>query len=1228
MGKLYKNWFNIYGLGFLAVLSALSSYFIHLNNNLTTSELAKNAQYNLHLKETKAKQYLNEFAQKLKNTSRKNAFKNYQNDDDNLFKQHGIAIYGYKNDSLCFWTTNKPAVDLYAYTNETDVQLVKIRNGWYEFIKHKDTIGSNYTFIALILIKSEYDFENKYLDNSFSKWLELPENTKLIVPINYFNHAITSQFGPPLFEIYRTDGLYQNTNKKTLSLILSIIAIILANLLLYLIIKKTIKNTIAQLGTFIMICFFARTLMIYYKLPTTLYNNDLYNSSIFANAASFYFSYLGDILINSFLIFVIAILSYKLPFNGFKFKWAKTILGLFTFIAIYLGALLIYNLIESLINNSTISYNINQLFNFNWLSVIGILSVVLLMLSCYLLIERTVNYFSKHIKFNRLNNTLINVAILIFISLYIYLKLYVNPFVWVLPIFLITYLLIKYKATYNFINIGVIILTSTLCISTLFYHHEKINKQKNYEALSENLLDRQDIVAENEFIKISESIKNDYKLKNLLSFLPLSKQQIEQRLRQINFSGYFERYDVVLSLFKNDSSSVFNTSNPIYSYESYFKRQIEEEGLQTICDDLFFINQEKKPIRYIAEIQIEDINKNPSKSFRLYVQLEPKITGNLGAFPDLLLDKSTQIKIESKEISYALYESGKLINAFGEFQYPLFAKTDFFKSDNSNKYSHYVFNNKKNISIIISDKKNGAWERFTSNSYLFIFFSLIVLIIISFKKIFVDRTPILKSLNKRIQFIFVIVIITSLASVVSGTIWVVKKQFEEKNSKDLIVKSNSILMELSQTIGQQDYLDYSYKDFTTYSLKKLSQLFSSDITLYNSKGVLYSASQPAIYEQGLISKFMNPIAFSSFSEQTKANFIHTESIGALNYLSAYIPFYSKNDELLGYINLPYFSRQKDLEKELSAYLTTLINIYTILFVITVLSALLVSNLLTKPLRIIKQQISSIKFGGQNEALFWKAGDEIGDLVDEYNNMLIKLEKNSKLLAQSERESAWREMAKQVAHEIKNPLTPMKLNVQHLQRIANTNPDDISGKIDRVSKTLIDQIDTLTHIANEFSNFAKMPKANLEIVNVFEVMQNVTDLFKSNSNCDITMDVPNPLVIYADKDQCIRIFTNLIKNAEQAIPDNRNGKIEIVASNTNQFVTIKITDNGCGIPDELKSKLFTPNFTTKSTGTGLGLAMVKNSILSFNGSISFDTKLNEGTTFTINFPSPKSSDLQF
>ncbi|MBC7695894.1 MAG: GHKL domain-containing protein [Burkholderiales bacterium] len=1215
--------FKLYVIFISALICASIGYFIFQGKSLTTQELAARAEANLHQKETIAKTNLDLLSKALKTTRPKELFVSYQGAISDLYKNQGIAVYVYSNDSLCFWTDNQPAIDLNAYTNETNVQLIRIRNGWYEYIKQVDSLHRDYTLVALISIKPEFDFENRYLNNNYSEWLRLPEESKLVTPVNFLKHAVKSKFGPPLFEVYRSEGLHMSSRFITYACFFYVVSFLLFLGLLFVFLKRKLRNEGLFIIVFASACLAIRTVMIYFKIPEVFYHNTLFDAKLFADASSFYFSFLGDVLINSGLIFLLAIMLYKSTYVLVpKNKVTETGVIILSFLLLSAFSLQIRLLIYSLVNNSTISYNINDLFNFSAYSLTGLLCVGLLVFAFYLCLERFIIFL--------LQRKLLPAALLlslcgILVIVYLLCEKYgisILEYSWPLLLVIISYFLRKFKASYNFINIGLIILTSTFIVSSLFSKYEQVNKKQTFEALSLSLTDRQDVIAENEFSKISASIKSDPQLKNLLTLLPLSSEQIEQSLRQRNFTGYFERYEILMSLFKNDCTPIFIHLNPVYLNEDYFKQQIEKNGFQTISDDLYFIDKQKESIRYIAKIEIEDVNRNPGKTFHLYVQLEPKLAVNLGAFPDLLLDKSLENKLESKHISYAVYESNKLLSTFGEYQYPLFINSKTFKYSTNDGFEHFVYSPKANTVTVITDKEFGVWGRFTSNSYLFIFFSVVVLFSVWFNSMVIKRSKRFNSLNNRIQFILVSIVVLSLAGVVIGTIWVVNSQFEIKNKKDLILKSQSVLKELQQNIGLQESLEASYKDITTFRLKRLAQLFGSDISLFNKKGVLYATSQPAIYEQGLVSKFMNPLAYMSFRRGIRANYSQRENIGTLKYLSAYIPFYSKNDRLLGYINLPYFARQKDLEKELTAYLTTLINIYTILFAITTLVALLVSNLLTKPLRIIRQQISNIQFGRINEALQWKSNDEIGNLVEEYNNMLIKLEKSSVLLAQSERESAWREMAKQVAHEIKNPLTPMKLNIQHLQRVVETHPEDINERVKKVSQMLIEQIDTLSHIATEFSNFAKLPNTNLEIVNLFDVLQNVTHLFQQNTDCEISLSASESLWVMADKEQCLRIFTNLLKNAEQSVPETRKGKIEIMAYSNETNVTVKVKDNGSGIAEDVKDKLFTPNFTTKTTGTGLGLAMVKNSVVSFNGTITFETELNQGTIFTLVFPLAK------
>ena len=289
--------------------------------------------------------------------------------------------------------------------------------------------------------------------------------------------------------------------------------------------------------------------------------------------------------------------------------------------------------------------------------------------------------------------------------------------------------------------------------------------------------------------------------------------------------------------------------------------------------------------------------------------------------------------------------------------------------------------------------------------------------------------------------------------------------------------------------------------------------------------------------------------------------------------------------------------------------------------VILLVSVILADRITQPLRMIQNRIAQVSLSEKNEMIHYNRSDEIRGLVEEYNYMVKELERSAGLLAQSERESAWREMAKQIAHEIKNPLTPMKLNVQHLQRTIEAGKDD-PDMVDRISATLIEQIDSLSAIANEFSDFAKMPRARNARVNLVTKLKSLLQLFETTDKVRITLDLGDSkrVEVIADKEQLMRVLINLVKNGMQSIPEGRDGVILIKLETPEEGkALITVSDNGKGIKEEFRDKLFRPNFTTKSGGMGMGLAISHNIIRSLGGRIWYDTILNVGTTFYIELP---------
>ncbi len=406
------------------------------------------------------------------------------------------------------------------------------------------------------------------------------------------------------------------------------------------------------------------------------------------------------------------------------------------------------------------------------------------------------------------------------------------------------------------------------------------------------------------------------------------------------------------------------------------------------------------------------------------------------------------------------------------------------------------------------------------------------------------------------------------------------------------------------------------------NIDELSKRFDVNLSLFDiENGSLLYSSQPDLFQSGVLSNLMPHNTFYELKNNNKEHVINPENIGNFNYIVSYSFLKDSIGKYTAILQLPYIFSNFEITSETNSVIVTIVNMYVFVFLISSLLALFISNSVSRPFKFIVKQFTQINLSKTNEPLKWNNSDEIGMLVKEYNRMLRKLENSTVLLAKNEREMAWREMAKQVAHEIKNPLTPMKLSLQMLERAIKNNNPNVAEMTSRVTKTIIEQIDNLTIIATNFSSFAKLPEIKKEIIVLNEVLYSVTGMYNDGAQFEYLFLIPDyPIHIYADKGQLIRVFTNIIQNAIQAIPEGNKGYISLLVSKiNNNFVRISISDNGEGISKEKGKKLFQPYFTTKSSGTGLGLAMCRDIVEQFEGKIEYESVINEGTTFHIDLP---------
>jgi len=402
-------------------------------------------------------------------------------------------------------------------------------------------------------------------------------------------------------------------------------------------------------------------------------------------------------------------------------------------------------------------------------------------------------------------------------------------------------------------------------------------------------------------------------------------------------------------------------------------------------------------------------------------------------------------------------------------------------------------------------------------------------------------------------------------------------------------------------------------------INQIADFYDTDIIFFNAKGEMVASSISKIFDEGIISKRMSPQTFYHLNILGESQYPGEENIALLNFQTACAPVFHNKKEVLGYIQLPYFSQKADLTEEITTIVAGFINLYVLLFILIGVIAFFISRNISWPLTRIQQRLAQTVLLGKNEPIVWQRDDEIGGLVRQYNAMIRQLEESAKKLAETEREGAWREIARQIAHEIKNPLTPMKLSIQHLQRAFKNNDANIGEKVDRTAKLLISQIDTLSELATEFSSFAKMPAPVFENLEVEPILHQIKDLYSLSSSAEIKLVCDVTRELYYDPSYLNRIVGNLVKNAIQAIPEDKNGIVEIIAFEDNDKLIIRVKDNGKGISEDEGDKIFMPYFSTKITGIGLGLPIVKSMVETTKGRIHFESIKDEGTTFIIELP---------
>lgn len=1202
-----KKRLSKYGV-FIAIIILIVSFIVYYSQIFST---------NYYPEFSKVKQSFSVMEKKLDLIQDKilNELKNETQVHDTFTVEAPYFLHIYKNDTLVYWNTNKIPVSKFVDLQYPTNGLIRGRNGWY-YAKSKSEDG--YIVALSFLIKHEYAYQNEYLKNEFSE----PFKTRVQSYISLdevTGFPIYSSQGQYLFSIVAND--YQPINESE-SLLLMCLLLSALFLLLWKITQFVVRYNSKWTWLFPIIVLGIRFLSLNYSWLSFFKDSELYSASLYGSNALFpnFLAY----IINILLLFILSYFVF-MKLKDRKLKSSIFLSFLFSFIP-YLIWMLFILIFKGLVEDSSIPLHIEELFKVTVYSIIAVITIAILGFS-YFIIGKTIIRIVKSQELSL--NKLIYINLLIGLIYVVIEYTYFNqlnfssffPFLFVVLIAVLEYKEIKQK--HLILGMALLAIYSLTCAIIINEFNQRKGKSDR-ELYASQLMIERDIVTELEYSNLVYSLQSDKFLQQMISSgVQFNFQDFESTMERRHFNKFWERYECKFFLFNDKNEPLLNLQANAKDLLANLTDYIDNHGKQSeINPSIYFITDYIGQFSYIIR---QDLYGRNDEVACLYITLKSKKIPEEIGYPRLLISSESSSLQHLDNYSIAKYHNNKLVSHFGLFNYPNTLRgfnianpkhTDNF---NYNGYNHLIrYKSKKDV--VVLSGFNTTWiDIITSFSYLFCCFGLLLLpFYIRFYANSFSKKSIALSTKIQVTLISIVVVSLVISGISSGVF--IKNQYNEYAEIAIREKVHSIENELNTSIGKLKELTIQNNgSFLNYQLFGLSNTFNTDINIYDTAGFLISTSRQNVFNSGLLSEQINPIAKMELTEFDKSEFIHTENIGSLKYNSAYSPIFNKSGKILGYINLQHFGQQEEVEHQIQQFLMSIISIFVLLLAASVVAAIFTANWITNPLQMLQRYVSNIHLGKSNHHIHYTINDEIGALVKSYNKKIDELESTAQQLAQSERESAWREMAKQVAHEIKNPLTPMKLSVQHLMRTYDPTDENSQEKINKVSKSLIEQIDALTKIANEFSNFAKIQKPVLDKIDIIQIIQNATELFRQGNKVKIQLNIPEICYINGDKEQLLRVFNNLIKNSTQAISNKDNGVIAISAERIDNNIKIAISDNGNGISEEQKPKIFTPYFTTKSTGSGIGLSMVKQTIVNHGGDIYFESSEGIGTTFFIELP---------
>jgi two-component system, NtrC family, nitrogen regulation sensor histidine kinase NtrY len=1135
-------------------------------------------------------------------------------------------LFLYHKNTLDHWTDNTFVPSLQQVSDTFTTKLVS--TGSESYLLRKKVLGNRGILISVIKLVRNYPINNDYFSSEYNADILPSADVKIMDANSTAGHPVC--IGNECY--FRVDFLAKNivVDKTTRIITFCLLSISLLTFILFIFrITPLVSKQYSEVGFLFLLFVFVllRLLLSYTGFPGNLISSPLFDPQAFAVSALN--ASLGDLFIN---LLAAAALSFYIFRNYFRFHIQKLkthpafswVIGVLSGLFILFAWLFPFVVIQTLYNNSAIVIDISQSLQFDMVRITAMCSVLISGICAFLFSHafiRTLVAVGSRSKV--IVCFLISVVIFSLIN-ELTLQKYMVPLIISFVYFFVVYLLGLYNrlkqlnfGTFGYLFVAIFFLSINGAYAIQFFtQKEKIENQ--FRFASNFLIDR-DYFAEYLLDDASGKIARDAFIQTRIASPFLGKEAIRQKIRQIFLPSYFNKYDVDIFIFNGVGDPVDHGLLSLSDFLAIYDRdayKTQYEGIRFIDNPAADVAQ-----RYLV---ITPIVRSGITTAHIIIQLSLKKIIPENVYPELLVDYSYQQFYRTEDLSYAVYSNKHLLFTSGEFNYERFFDPLLFgdpalytKSLSFSGFDHIAVEDPGTRVAIVSARKIPFIYKLSNFSFLLSLGLFIILIMIFGQGIYQYFRGSRLFFSARIQLYLYLAFFIPLIIVSISTLSLTSRSSQQQLNDEYLNKS--------KIFGEQitDYLeeDSLGRDPDNISLENrltdLAQLSSLDANIYDPGGILRASSQSLIFERNLLSAYINPRALSRILGGEN-HFVESENVGRLNYFVSYAVLKSpQSGKMIGILGIPFFQSARLLEKIQSVILINILNIFAFILIILLLLSYVVAERLTFPLRFITQSLRRTSLTRINTPLTWPTEDEIGFMVKEYNGMLHKLAESKNELEQTQREKAWREIAQQVAHEIKNPLTPMKLTLQQLERALQSGNSSIE-KTEKAVATLLGQVDTLNEIASSFSGFVKMPELVIQKLDVVAIVKRSVDLHSPTGEIQFRPMMKEAWIL-GDAQLLSRTFSNIILNALQAAKPGQSISVQISVGHVNGMCRITFRDNGKGIEPLIADRVFLPHFSTKKSGSGLGLAIARQGIEQMKGKIWFETTPGAGTSFFIELP---------